>query len=449
MLPKVSNDMRGHSVGLVSRPIVNEEDNSLRTTFLKAAPVVVSTVASLFCASALPTFAQNAAPATPATPAPAPATTPASPATPTTPTAAAAATAPPPPNYNIQYNGLLDGYYMLQFNNPKGSGILPGDRAYDVRQDTPTLALAELNVYQNAKPGGLGFHATFQAGDVTDINHGGIGVSGDTEPRYKSVQQLYGTYAFAGAGGGVDFGEFYTPFGYEVVEANGNYNYSRSLPFTIVPTYHFGFRAYTPSYKGFVFTGYLVNAIYNTTTAGIHDDNGTPAYIGSIAYTDPAGKYNAVSSLAGGKDKVGSVLVGTSTNSKIILSNTAFTYNFTPNILGGLEYTYLKVTPDGGLGDVKTNGYAVYYKQNLTAKTDYALRFSGYQQKATGVADSKPYEFTATYEVRPAANFTTRFEYRHDTVNSGNGLGIAFAGKDVGTTKNSQDTILVAGMFTF
>ena len=152
-----------------------------------------------------------------------------------TPTPAPAAAATPPPNYKIQYNGLLDGYYQYQFNDPKTSGltggnILPGDEEYDVRDNTPTLAEAELNVFANAKPNALGFHTTLQAGDTPAIDTGAL--NGSTrESRYENIAQLYGTYAIGGNGAGIDFGKFYTPYGYEVVDANQNNNYTRSLPF--------------------------------------------------------------------------------------------------------------------------------------------------------------------------------------------------------------------------
>ena len=396
------------------------------------------------------------APAIPALPAgPGPATQPpAAPGTavpaPTQPAAPDAAAAPP--NYNIQYNGLIDGYYLFNFNNPKTSS--GGGHYYDIHHNSPTISLAELNVFQNAKPNALGFKATFTVGDTADLNHFGVG-SSTGEARFKTVQQLYGTYALGGDGAGVDFGKFYTPFGYEVVEANGNYNYSRSLPFGLVPTYHAGARIYTPvpGLAGLTATFYLVNTIFNTATAGVKDDNKKPAYAGQLNYTDPKGKFTLISELALGKDKFyGSA----GPDSKITLNDTNFTYNISSKQIFGLDYVYREVKPNGGPKE-KTNGYAVYYRQALTAKTAAAFRYSGYEDKTDGyttfsgetsaVTDPvtvKPYELTATYEIKPAANFTTRFEYRHDHSNVA-----SFLDKDSNPTKKDQDTIEVAGIFTF
>ena len=391
-----------------------------------------------------PTQPQVAAPAPPGTASGAPA-------------APAAAPATPPPNYNIQYNGLIDGYYLFQFNNPKGSAYITG-RAYDIRQNSPALALAELNVLQNPKPNGLGFKATLMTGDVADINHGafvGLDASGNTilvhndggEGRYKNVQQLYGTYALGGAGAGFDFGKFYTPFGYEVTEANGNYNYSRSVAYNYVPFYHAGARIYTPitAVPGLTATAYLVQAIFNTPDTGVQNPNKRPGYIGQLNYTDPKGKFVLVSELGLGKQKL-STETGPST--KIVLNDNNVTYNFNANMLAGVDYVYRKLTPDGG-GKDTTNAYAVYYRQALTPKTAYALRFSGASDKVEdglgGSFTARPYELTATYELKPAANFTTRLEFRHDNTNV---IG-SFVDKDGNLTKKQQDTLTLAGMFTF
>ncbi|MEO7718368.1 MAG: outer membrane beta-barrel protein [Capsulimonas sp.] len=366
---------------------------------------------------------------------------------PTAPPASPDTTAPAPeqapdgpaaPNYEIQYNGLVDGYLQYQFNNPKDSQTLTG-RVYDVRHLTPALALAELNVFKNAKPGGLGFKATLIAGDTADINHGGLGVGGTGEGRWKNVQQLYGTYAFAGAGGGVDFGKFYTPYGYEVTESNANYNYSRSDVFGLLPFYHFGVRAYTPTKNGLTFTGYIVSAIIDTPDAGVQDDNKEPSFIGQVNYTDPGGKFVVIETLGGGNEKPFGV------TTKALLSDTDFTYNVTSSSLVGFNYFYAKYNPDGADNDTTQNGYAVYFKQTLTPKTGFALRVSGFDSKTQGAPKVKPYEVTATYEYKAAANFLTRAEFRHDHSNIAN----TFLDGDGVGSKKEQDTFSVSGVFTF
>jgi hypothetical protein len=130
------------------------------------------------------------------------------------------------------------------------------------------------------------------------------------------------------------------------------------------------------------------------------------------------------------------------------LSDTNFTYNFNANMLAGLDYVYLHQEPDGGGNKLTATGYAVYFREQFTPKQAYALRVSGYDSHVENAGpDARPYEFTATYEYKVTPAFTTRLEYRHDQQN-GSG-GPAFASSSGTATKSSQDTLTLAGMFTF
>ena len=421
--------------------------------------------------AALPALAQDTpAPATAATP-PGPATQPPPPpgtaqpgptqplAAPTPPGSIAAPGAPapaapaatPPPNYKLQYNGLIDGYYLFNFHNPKNISIGGGETYYDTRHNSPALSLAELNVFQNAAPKSFGYKATFMTGDTADINHFGVG-SSLGEARYKNVQQLYGTYAFGADGSGVDFGKFYTPFGYEVTESNGNYNYSRSTAYAYVPFYHAGARIYAPvpGLAALTATFYLVNGVYNTPTMGVQNDSKRPGYMGQLNYTDPKGKFTLISELGLDKQK-DPLALGTGIGTKVVVNDNNFTYNFNANQLAGLDYVYRKLTPDGG-GKDTVNAYAIYYRQALTAKTAAALRFSSGDEKVDdglgGTTHGRPYDITATYEVKPVANFLTRIEYRHDH----NNQAVFFSGNDDGVSgpsRKDQDTLSLSGVFTF
>jgi hypothetical protein len=413
----------------------------------------------LALAALSPVWAQDA-PAPPAPPTP-PATTDQGPGPATQPPAAPGTTQPgptqpaatPPPNYKIQYNGLIDGYLQYSLQNPHGTqlGVNGATGAYNASIKTPTLQLAELNVFNNPKPGGFAFKTTLIAGATADQNHANYnaqtgGANGGTsEAQFKNIQQLYGTYAFAGAGGGIDIGKFYTPFGYEVTEANGNYNYTRSLPYNLLPIYHAGIRAYTPSFKGLVVTGYVVNDIFNTATEGVHHQ-GNYGGIGQLNYTDPKGKFTAIGTLGFGKDMLG-------VKTKVTVNDDDFTYNLNAKQLVGLNYTYVQLKPDDSTPKTTANGYAAYYRQQLTPKTAAALRFSGYSAKtdgtsAFGSSTLRPYEVTLTYEYKAAANLTTRLEYRHDNSNQDDYLGDNDS-TYTGPTKKNEDLLLLAGMFTF
>ncbi len=420
---------------------------------------------------------QPAAP--PGTALPSPTQPPAAPTPPGTSSGPSPAAPPapetPPTNYNVQYNGLIDGYYLFNFRNPKNVSYGGGHPYYDTRHNSPAISLAELNVFKTARPSGFGFKATLMTGDTADINHADFqGASrGLGEARFKNVQQLYGTYALGGDGAGIDFGKFYTPFGYEVTESNANYNYSRSTAYNILPFYHAGARIYTPVPKlnGLTATFYLVNGIFNTPTLGVQNDSKRPGFIGQLNFTDPKGKFTIISELGLGKQKLGGSIDAGGPDTKIILNDNNFTYNINANQLVGLDYEYARNTPSGG-PKTTINGYAVYYRQALTPKTAFALRFSGYDQKTdgytsimpgpdtapdtittVGTSHAKPYDITATYEVKATTNFLTRFEYRHDHTNydGGNNPAVAsgFYGGNSAADKSDQDTASVSGVFTF
>ena len=322
-----------------------------------------------------------------------------------------------------------------------------------MRHDSPALALGELNVFQNPKPSSFGFKATLDVGDTANINASGTASnSGSTgEARFKNLGQLYGTYAIGGAGAGVDFGKFYSPFGYEVTQSNGNYNYSRSLPYTLVPFYHFGLRIYSApgglGVPGLTATGYLTRSLFNNYSSGVQGGSPQPAVFGQLNYAAPSGKFTLITTDGYGKDRPSGGIA-----TKAFASDNDFTYNFSSTVLAGLDYTYVQASPDH-LSKTTTGGIAVYYRQQFTPKLAYALRVSGYDAHTGGSTDSRPYEITATYEIKAAPNFLTRFEYRHDNAN---GKGVQpFAGKDSSDPTNpsfassNQDTVSASEVFTF
>ncbi len=356
------------------------------------------------------------------------------------PAPAAPAAAPAAPKMVI--SGLIDGYYAFNTTANKLSTTSGG--AYVVKNATPTIALAELNISQ-APPtvGGFGYKATLTVGDTADINHASyLSPVTTREGRYKNIQQLYGTYLSA-SGYGVDFGKFYTPFGYEVTESNANFNYSRSTVYNILPFYHTGARFYTPSMKGFVLTGYIVNAFYNSANEGVSANEKTPKFIGQVLFTDPNGKYTFIENIGGGTDNPSGAL-----KVKSFLSDTDFTYTISPSDTVGLNYDYLKTEPAGS-AKTTTNGWAVYYKKQLNPKDAVALRYSGVQAKTDAFGQTpgftvKPFDVTATYEMKTASNFLSRLEYRSDGSNVA-----AFADNSGNFTKKSQSTLIASEVFTF
>lgn len=383
----------------------------------------------------------------------------------------APAPAPAAPAQKLVVSGLVDGYYQLQLRDTShlgGSNILPGLPEYNIRQDTPTLSLAELNLtYAPPANGGFGAKGTFIAGDTADINAGVYTYGANTtEARAKNIQQGYLTWATK-ADGTIDFGKFYTPFGYEVTESNGNYNYSRSDIFTdLLPIYHFGFRYTSPTIaKGLTLLGIVANSINDTGEEGIHDDNGDKALIGQANWTDPAGKYTLVETFGYSRDKdlftpdlsAAGNPVG---NDDCTLSDTDVTWNLDAKNIVGLNYTYRKddvgyIVPSSNepaSGNIDSNGWAVYYRNQVNKADAIALRYDGIQTKdgtkAVGgipglVTNDTPEEITATLENKEGS-WLTRLEYRHDWSNQEQ-----FVDSDGNLTEKNQDLVTVGEVYTF
>lgn len=380
-----------------------------------------------------------------------------------TPAPATAPATPSPAYGKLVVTGLIDGYYQYAFDKAKSAtSVVPGATTatgniaptatgagalYTTKQATPSLSLAEANLTILPAPGGFGAKATLGVGDTADGNVSTIGAPATgtgSENRYKNIMQLYGSYALAGSGGGeVDLGKFYTPFGYEVTESNANFNYSRSTTYQLLPAYHTGIRVTSPTFaKAFTVSAYVVEALYNTAYEGVSNKSGSPAGIGQITFTDPNGKFTFVETIGGGTNKVND------TDAKGLLSDTDFTLNMTSSDTLGLNYTYENEKVSGAPTTI-ANGYGVYYKKQLNPKDAIALRYSGYQSTAGAgngntSATFKPYDITATYEIKTSTQWLTRFEYRYDAANTP-----IYADSNGNYTDESQSTLIASEVFTF
>jgi hypothetical protein len=130
-------------------------------------------------------------------------------------------------------DGLVDGYYMYNFTADESLTPPSGEvavRNFDTNSNTFTLNYAKLGFGVNAEPVGV----------RVDIGYGatGLAINGNSNPLV--VQQAYAT--LAGGGFTLDFGKFVTTAGAEVIEANKNWNYSRSILFFNIPLLHTGVR---------------------------------------------------------------------------------------------------------------------------------------------------------------------------------------------------------------
>jgi hypothetical protein len=145
----------------------------------------------------------------------------------------------------INFSGLIDGYYSLNFNHPASQTNQL--RNFDVKANQFSLNMAKVTLEHAAEP--VGFRLDLGFGRAFEMVH-----STEQAPSvFRNIEQAYISYKPASAKGlQMDFGKFVTSAGAEVIETSSNWNYSRSLLFSwAIPYYHFGLRTSMPVGKHF------------------------------------------------------------------------------------------------------------------------------------------------------------------------------------------------------
>ncbi len=156
------------------------------------------------------------------------------------------------------FGGLVDTYYLYNFTRPDGDNSLQFPqgpavgRAFDVNANSLSLALAKLTMNASLDVVSLQIDMGY-GGTGTIINNAndntagsagplpGVNASGSVNPSFL-LEQAHGEISLP-ANLTLDFGKFTTTAGAEVIEANKNWLYSRSLLFNIIPLLHTGVRA--------------------------------------------------------------------------------------------------------------------------------------------------------------------------------------------------------------
>jgi hypothetical protein len=184
------------------------------------------------------------------------------------PAAAADATKPadttppaPPPKYGGWSFSLLgDGYITANFNHPYfNTNQLQN---FNINYGQPELSLMKLTIDKSDKP--IGIHIDTGFGETMRLIHAGDIAAQD----HQALRYFEQMYVIAKPnhmhGTEIDFGQFVTSAGAEVIEANSNWNYSRSLLFALaIPYYHMGFRVNVPVTKVWT-AGFQVTNAWNT-----------------------------------------------------------------------------------------------------------------------------------------------------------------------------------------
>jgi hypothetical protein len=368
-------------------------------TSRKGRPIAAAALAVSLGAAA-PTFAQ--APAPGPTPSPAPEATPA-----------------PPPEPKVQVGGWVDVYYGYNFN-----GTDPVLRSYDVQHDAFSLSAAEVNFAMvPTAESRIGFRTDLWFGKSAELTALFEPEVEGTEI-YQNIQQAY-VSVLAGTVQ-IDAGKFVTPIGAEVIEAQDNWNYTRSTLFGYaIPFYHLGVRATVPVTDKLSLAGYLVNGWNNASDV----DGLKTLAVG--ATLKPTGSLTWIANYMVGKEAE-----DLDTRN---LFDTTLTLAATSKLsfMGNFDY--------GKEGDVEWWGIAAYAKLQATPSWAVAARYEYLDDTKGGFMTfgTTAQTITVTSDHTIAGALKARLEYRTD-----------FADEDIfetddGSLKGSQTTLTVGVVYSF
>ena len=307
--------------------------------------------------------------------------------------------APPDPVFSagpIEFSGLVDSYYSLNFNHPKSlSNQL---RNFDTSANQFSLNMAKLSLAHNPDP--IGFRVDLGLGPAFDIVHsaepGGLGP-------LRYIQQAYVSAAVGK--GTLDVGKFVTAHGAEVIETQSNWNYSRSLLFAwAIPYYHFGLRYSYPLHKTFTGMVHLVNGWNNVK------DNNSGKSFGFSGIWTPNPHFSWAHNYMVGPENA-----GTNTGVRHMYDTTA-TVTVNSQLAFMANFDHGTNSFGQGVGNAGWRGVAGYARLSPTKWFAFVPRvewFDDHDGFNTGVAQ-KLKEATLTAEFRMKEGLISRLEYRRD-----------------------------------
>jgi len=190
----------------------------------------------------------------------------------------------------VTFSGFVDAYYAFNFNqpnnpdNPLGNATAPngidGNALRFFDNNTNQFSLNAIEAVVDKAPdatvggtGRAGYHIGLIYGQAAEAINGvpfsyAVPAGNPTDANNVALKEAYVDYiAPWGKGLTITVGKFVTPAGNEVIETNGNWNYSRSILFYYaIPYFHFGASAKYTFNPQWSVTGYLVNGWNNTQT---------------------------------------------------------------------------------------------------------------------------------------------------------------------------------------
>jgi hypothetical protein len=299
----------------------------------------------------------------------------------------------------IDFSGLIDGYYLANFNHPASSYNQLYN--FDVKANQFSLNMAKLTMSHDPDP--VGFRVDFGFGRAFDIVHG----AEQAPDIFRNLEQVYVSLKPPKAKGfEVDFGKFVTSAGAEVIETKDNWNYSRSILFAwAIPYYHFGLRTTIPI--GAHFTGgvQVVNGWNN-----VEDNNSgkTVGFTGALTFKKLTWSHNYYvgpenSGINKGIRQIYDTTLLLTPNDKA-----SFYINFdrgVDKVGAALPQTSVSWTGIAGAAHFQVNSWFA-----LSPRVEYFNDENGF---STGTKQ-KLKEFTMTAEGKMAEGLLARLEFRRD-----------------------------------
>jgi hypothetical protein len=334
------------------------------------------------------------------------------------------------------FSGFVDAYYSFNFNQPGNLGPsgFPngidgnGFRFFDENTNQFSLNAMEgiVDRAPDATAGGTGragYHAAVIYGQAAEIVNG---PNNGTDRSNLALKEAYVDYiAPLGKGLTVTVGKFVTPAGAEVIETNGNWNYSRSILFYYaIPFFHFGAKASYAFNSQLAVTGYVVNGWNNTQSV-----NTGKTYGATVALTPNKQWAITENYLAGPQDDAFFTgAFGKPNDNWRQLSDTIVTYSPTAkwSFMVNGDYGYGDKFPISATANSKAVdwwGAAGYVKYAPSDKTYLALRYEyysdpqGFTMFGFGNKNGHAGEGTATWAYNWTSGLQSRFEFREDYAN--------------------------------
>jgi len=313
---------------------------------------------------------------------------------------------PPPPAEtqesffrNTELGALVDAYYDFYSTRPSGDAQY---RNFDTKHNQFAFSMAQVWLTKPASADSrTGFKVKFNFGPASTLVNS---FEPGTNEFIQNIEEGYLSYlAPLGKGLQVDVGKFVTQHGAEVIEAKSNWNYSRSLLFSLaIPYYHSGVRVSYALNGKTTIMGTIVNGWNNVV-----ENNSGKTLGAQIAFT-PVPALSIVQNYMAGPEQE------SNNHDWRHLSDSTVTWTMTPSFSVMGNYDYGNDTVAGSA--VHWQGVAGYAKLQARKWLAVSPRFEWYDDPSgftTGAAQTLK-EATGTLELKPSDSFIWRIEYRRD-----------------------------------